>query len=293
MIYSIENKKLKVSVDTAGAQLQSLYSKDTQTEYLWQGDKTYWGGRAYKLFPFIGRMYQNTYLYDGREYTSRTHGVARYAKFELESRSATKLTFLLVANEDTLKEYPFRFAYRVTFEIKDNALTVTQEVTNTDERTLICAFGGHPGINIPFDGGKFEDYYIEFSEKSEVLRHPFSQVAPLMEGTCQPYALEGGRRLHFAHDLFDNDAVVFSQTSRHLAYKSETSNRQVKVHFEDFKYIGFWHPGKTDAPFVCFEPWTALAATEGVRDELETKADMTHVKPGDRAKVAYTVEICE
>lgn len=34
MIYSIENKKLKVSVDTAGAQLQSLYSKDTQTEYL-------------------------------------------------------------------------------------------------------------------------------------------------------------------------------------------------------------------------------------------------------------------
>ena len=75
MIYSIENEKLKVSVDPAGAQLQSVYSKDANTEYLWQGDKTYWGGRAYNLFPFIGRMYKNTYICGGKEYTSRTHGV--------------------------------------------------------------------------------------------------------------------------------------------------------------------------------------------------------------------------
>ena len=38
MIYSIENKILKIAVDTSGAQLQSVYSKKTDTEYLWQGD---------------------------------------------------------------------------------------------------------------------------------------------------------------------------------------------------------------------------------------------------------------
>lgn len=293
MIYTIENKKLRISVDTSGAQLQSVYSKDTGVEYLWQGDKAYWGGRAYNLFPFIGRMYKNTYTYGGKEYVSRTHGVARYSLFRVESRSATRLVMLLTENEDTLQEYPFRFEYRVIFEIKDNALTVAQRVTNVDDKTLICAFGGHPGINIPFDGGEFEDYYLEFSEKTNVQRHLFSEVAPLMEGKSVPYALESGLRLHLQHDLFDNDAVVLSNTSRCVAYKSEKTNRSVKVYFEDFKYIGFWHPGKTDAPFVCFEPWTALAATEGIQDELETKADMTHVPPKKSSEVVYTIEICE
>ena len=51
MIYSIENKILKATVDTSGAQLQSIYSKATETEYLWQGDPAYWAGRAYNLFP--------------------------------------------------------------------------------------------------------------------------------------------------------------------------------------------------------------------------------------------------
>ena len=32
MIYSIENKILKATVDTSGAQLQSIYSKATETE---------------------------------------------------------------------------------------------------------------------------------------------------------------------------------------------------------------------------------------------------------------------
>lgn len=293
MIYTIENRKLKVSVDTSGAQLQSVYSKTTGVEYLWQGDKAYWGGRAYNLFPFIGRMYKNTYAYAEKEYTSRTHGVARYSLFRAEERSATRLVMLLTENEDTLQEYPFRFEYRVIFEIKDNALTVRQRVTNTDDKTLICAFGGHPGINVPFDGGEFEDYYLEFSEKTNVQRHLFSEVAPLMAGKSVPYALENGLKLNLQHDLFDNDAVVLSNTSRKVAYKSNKTNRSVVVRFTDFKYIGFWHPDKTDAPFVCFEPWSALPATEGVQDELETKADMTHVAPKKSAEAAYTIEICE
>ena len=54
MLYTIENKLLKTAVDTSGAQMQSLYSKVTATEYLWQGDAAYWSGRAYNLFPIIG-----------------------------------------------------------------------------------------------------------------------------------------------------------------------------------------------------------------------------------------------
>ena len=82
MIYTIENELLKVDVNSIGAQLFSLYSKKSQTEYLWQGDPAYWKDRAHNLFPFIGRMYEGIYTYDGKQYPSRAHGLARYFEFD-------------------------------------------------------------------------------------------------------------------------------------------------------------------------------------------------------------------
>ncbi len=293
MIYTIENDKFSVSVDTSGAQLQSMYSKTTKTEYIWQGDSKYWTGRAYNLFPFIGRMYKNTYNYQGEFYTSRAHGVARYNVFRLEERSANRLVMLLTENEDTLKEFPFRFEFRVFFELTDNILNVRYEVTNTDTKTLICAFGGHPGINVPFDDGEFEDYYVEFSDKTSVQRQLLSESDRFMAGKSIPFALEDGTKMPLRHDLFNHDAVILSNTSRYVSIKSDKTNRRVSMKFDDFKYLGIWHPGDTDAPFICLEPWGALPATDGIIDNLETKADMSHVPPQKTEEVSYTVEIYE
>ena len=77
MIYTIENKVMKIAVDTSGAQLASVQTKPDEKEYLWQGDPAYWTGRAYNLFPTIGRMYKNTYTYRGKSYSLLPHGIAR------------------------------------------------------------------------------------------------------------------------------------------------------------------------------------------------------------------------
>ena len=50
MLYTISNDKIRVSIDTLGAQMQSITAADG-TEYLWYGDKTFWGSRATNLFP--------------------------------------------------------------------------------------------------------------------------------------------------------------------------------------------------------------------------------------------------
>ncbi|MBR1677049.1 MAG: aldose 1-epimerase family protein, partial [Clostridia bacterium] len=63
MIYTIENDYLKVDVETLGAQLKSIFSKVEKTEYLWQGNPDYWAGRAYNLFPIVGRLFENKYTY--------------------------------------------------------------------------------------------------------------------------------------------------------------------------------------------------------------------------------------
>jgi len=292
MIYTIENDILKIDVDSKGAQLFSVYSKKSNTEYLWQGDPAYWTGRAYNLFPFIGRMYNGIYTYQGKEYAIRPHGVARYNEFSVEEHSKNKLVFLLKDNEETYKEYPFHFEYRVIFEIKDNMLSVRQEAKNIDKKTLICGFGGHPGINVPFGNGAFEDYVLEFSKPTNVSQHLLSENK-FMANKTAPYPLVDGIKLPLKHSLFDNDAVILENTSCCVAVKSDKERKVVKMYYDDFKYIGFWHACETDAPYVCLEPWSALPATEGKIDDLEQKKDMFHIESGKSASATFTLEIVE
>lgn len=292
MIYSIENKILKVTVDTSGAQLQSVYSKATETEYLWQGDPAYWAGRAYNLFPTIGRMYKNTYTYDGNEYSLRCHGIARYRAFQLTDRTATKLTFRLTEDEDSLKEYPFKFEFFIRYELKEATLEISFIVKNTDEKELIFALGGHPGFNVPFGNGAFEDYYLEFSEKTKVLFHTLSE-SKFMTGEKLPLPLTEGVRLPLRHELFDNDAAILGNTCREISLKSKADPRYVTVKYPDFRYLGVWHTPETDAPFVCIEPWSALPATDGVITDLSAKEDMTRLAPGKTYKTSWSIEIHE
>lgn len=292
MIYSIENKILKATVDTSGAQLQAIYSKATETEYLWQGDPAYWAGRAYNLFPTIGRMYKNTYTYDGNEYSLRCHGIARYRAFQLTDRTATKLTFRLTEDEDSLKEYPFKFEFFIRYELKEATLEISLIVKNTDEKELIFALGGHPGFNVPFGNGAFEDYYLEFSEKTKVLFHTLSE-SKFMTGEKLPLPLTEGVRLPLRHELFDNDAAILGNTCREISLKSKADPRYITVKYPDFRYLGVWHTPETDAPFVCIEPWSALPATDGVITDLSAKEDMTRLAPGKTYKTSWSIEIHE
>jgi len=293
MIFSIENEVLKISVDTAGAQLMSFYSKKTNTEYLWQGDPAYWTGRAYNLFPIIGRMYNNIYTHKGKEYTIRAHGVARYNSFELEESTPSKLVFLLKDNADTFAEYPFHFQFRAIFEIEGSRLNVHYEAKNVGDEIMPCAFGGHPGINVPFGEGCFEDYYLEFSEKTDVKRQLLSDSIRYMANKSVPFPLEDGVRLPLRHDLFDYDAVILENTSRVVSVKSKKDARYVTMEYPDYKYIGFWHMDHKDAPYVCLEPWGALPADDGVTEDLTTKRDMLQLQPNQTASAFYALEIHE
>ena len=48
---TLENEHIKVQVKTKGAELDSLYSKETNLEYLWSGDAKFWNKKSPILFP--------------------------------------------------------------------------------------------------------------------------------------------------------------------------------------------------------------------------------------------------
>ena len=292
MIYSIENKTLKVEIDTLGAQLQSIYSKCTGREYLWQGEPEFWKGRAYNLFPTIGRMVDGIFIYKKTEYPIKPHGIARYSEFELFERTATKITFVLNADAETQKVYPFLFTFYVTYELKNNELGVTYRVKNNDEKLLIYAIGGHPGFNVPFGEGEFEDYYLEFSENSATVQHLLSENK-FMSGETQAFPLEEGNKLSLTHALFNFDAVILANTSREVSLKSKEDGAYITFKYPYYRYLGLWHTPNMNAPFVCLEPWSSLPAKEGRVDDLEKKSVMNKLRTGQEKTHFYSITVHE
>ena len=73
MFYTIRNDHLKVTVNSLGAELHSIQSADG-TEYLWQGNPDVWDGQAPNIFPYVARLTEQKYTYDGKEYTMKIHG---------------------------------------------------------------------------------------------------------------------------------------------------------------------------------------------------------------------------
>lgn len=293
MYYEIENAELKVGVETKGAQLKSIRSKKTDTEYLWQGDEEFWKGRAYNLFPIVGRAYKNKYDYEGKTYETRPHGIARDNEFVLADRTATKLSFALTYTEATLKIYPCKFIFYVIYEIFGANLKVSYRVQNLEQKEIAFCLGGHPGFNVPFHpSGDFEDYFLEFSEKT-AIKQCLTAPSKLISGEVVPFSLHANNRVPLTHDLFKDDAVIFANTCREVSLKRKRSKRYLTLRYPDFRYLGVWQTQNSQAPFVCLEPWTSLPATEGKRYDLFTKDDALHLAAESAYETAWTLELHE
>ena len=91
MIWTIKNEFLEVQVNDYGAELWSIKGLKTNTEYLWQGEKPYWGDRATVIFPICGRLYQGKYTYKGKTYEMIIHGFAKKMNYEVEEHTDTKI----------------------------------------------------------------------------------------------------------------------------------------------------------------------------------------------------------
>ena len=82
-MHTIENAQLRVSIHELGAELTSIFSKDLQLEYLWQGDPAFWSKQSPVLFPIVGAVKDNTYFYHNRPYQLPRHGFAREKSFSV------------------------------------------------------------------------------------------------------------------------------------------------------------------------------------------------------------------
>lgn len=283
MNYTIKNEILTVEISSLGAELMSI--KKDGVEYVWQGDPTYWRGRAYNLFPTCGRMVEGKYTYKGKIYDMQIHGLVRYTECEVYEHTADRIVFMLESNEETRKIYPFDFKYFAEFALDGNILTTKYTAINLGSDVMFATFGGHPGFNVPLDNGNFDDYYLEFSEKCEPKEAIFT------DGSTVPFPIRDNQFIDLKHSLFDNDSFFLVDAADAMTLKSKISSRSVKVSYPGAKYIGVWHAPKTDAPYVCIEPWWGSPARAGGYADFETMQDMYRFESGDTKSVSFDIII--
>ncbi len=284
MIYTLKNDKLKVEISSLGAQIMSV--SDGECEYIWQGDERYWANRTPLVFPVCGRFFTGKYTYEGKEYEMGCHGFARSSEFEVEEASDSKIVFSLKENETTLAQYPFAFKLTVSYELEGNTVSSVANIKNTGNTTLPATFGAHPGFNVPLDNGSFEDWYVEFSEDctpNELVQSPTC----FLTGKKKAYGIENSRIIRLRHSLFDIDSIFFDKVAPSATLKSDKSGHSVTLNYAGMPYLGLWHKPRSDAPYICIEPWCGLPSYDGQVDDLSTKHDLFHILPNKEQSIKY------
>jgi len=286
-MFIIEDQQLRISIHPKGAELQSIFHKGLQTEYMWNGDPAFWGKHSPLLFPIVGTLKENTYYYNGKPYQLSRHGFARDREFSVERQWADAITFLLRSDEASLKIFPFAFELRVSYHIAAGSLTTTYDVTNPDKTPLYFSVGGHPAFKVPLaPGTAYTDYYLEFDQTEQAPRWPISKDG-LIETEPQPL-LNGARKLPLTRDLFAKDALVFKGLhSTGVTLGSAKTGRGLTMQFPDFPFLGIWAaPG---ADFVCIEPWCGIADSVDTNQQLTEKEGINRLDGGGRFERSWTV----
>jgi galactose mutarotase-like enzyme len=286
---SISNDSISINVATRGAELQSIYHKQHQLEYMWNGNPEFWGKYSPILFPIVGELKNKTYQYNGKQYSLSRHGFAREAEFEVTAQNENSIIFSLQSNEQTTADYPFQFVFSVTYTLLENTLKIIFNVENTGSDKMLFSVGGHPAFRVPLiDGTSYEDYQLVFNEKETTGRWPVSSDG-LIETSPQPL-LENENVLPLKKELFAADAIVLKQLrSDTIAITSMATPHGIKVNFKDFPFLGIW--AAKGADFVCVEPWCGIADSVDTSGNLEQKEGINALAPAEKFEVAYTIEV--
>lgn len=283
MIYYAENENFILGVKEMGAELTSLKSKKTGIEYIWNGNTDIWYGQSPILFPVIGRMLNDNYCLDGKEYTMPKHGLVRKKPFKLIDKADGSLTFSQCSDEESMASYPYEFELQVKFQLTADGLSVTHTVFNKDSKLMYYSFGAHPAFNC-----KIGDY-LEFENNEELLTERIDHDSILIE---EKFPVDiNDKKLYLTETLFCNDALILSgYTSKHVSLKSNEHGRVIKFNF-DSPLLGIW--AKPNAPYVCIEPWW------GVNDNYDKKADLSQkraimsLEADENASFNWNIEITE
>ncbi len=284
MIYTISGERLSAEINSFGAELSSL--KLDGVEYMWVGEA--WPSHAPLLFPICGRLAGGKYEYGGKEYELCIHGFLKFSEFKLEEATASRVVFSLTESEETLATYPFRFKVYAIYEIKDDTLHFDFKVENRDKKPMPHMFGWHPGFEL-WGEGDISDFGIDFG-RTDGLTHHILTPAKFVSGMIEAFPVEGGKYKLCEEELYSQDTLIFSDTENEIRLYREGDERAVELRWSDnLPYLAVWKLPKSEARYICLEPWSGVPG-DGVSKEVLEKKVVNILPSGESTTYSYTVK---
>ena len=279
-LITLQNKELKVTLSSKGAEIVSII-KDGK-EKIWQADPEVWPMHTPIMFPVCGGLKDDEFIFEGKTYNLGKHGFIRFCEFEVESADDEKVVFAYSSNEETLKQYPFDFKFKVAFMLKGADLLVEYITENTGNKAMYFSAGAHEGYAC--DEG-VENYTIVF-EKEEDL------VANVLEGNLLGYSTvelgKGTKELKLKDEFFKVDALVFlNLKSRKVWLRNDTTGESFSVAFDGADYLLLWT--KYKAKYLCIEPWFGISDFTDSNKDFVNKRGITKLDANKVCVNAHTI----
>jgi galactose mutarotase-like enzyme len=272
----IASEKLSAAINPFGAELSHLRDAEGR-ELMTDADPAFWTGRAPLLFPVVGRLVEDRYRLDGRDYPLPAHGFARRQMFEVIEREADRATFRLADNGVTREAYPFAFTLDATFVLAGATLSIQVTVANDGDVPMPASFGFHPAFAWPLPYGRPRgDHRILFEQDEP------SELSAILPGggigaQSRPSPLDG-RMLKLTDALFESDALVWETVQSQSVRYDGGEGPGLRIDFADTPSLGIWT--KPGARFICVEPWHGIADPVGFAGEIWDKPGMLRFAPG-------------
>ncbi len=283
MITTISNSNISAAINSTGAELISLQHKDTEREYIWEGNPEFWGKHSPILFPIVGTLKNNSYHYNNQIYYLPRHGFARDFEFKIIEQQSDKVIFSLQESQETLKFFPFKFELQLIYSLNENELVVTYMVKNNNDAIMPYCIGGHPAFALK---KPFSQYSLHFESDESLLY--YSLLSDLLTNNTNILSLQN-KVLPLTYSLFEKDALVFKKMVSKQIQLLENHKPILNFKFNDFPNFGIWT--KVGAPFVCLEPWLGYADTVNANGNILEKEGIQLLQSNTNKELCFSIEI--
>ncbi|MBO4572662.1 MAG: hypothetical protein J5762_02720 [Clostridia bacterium] len=279
MLYEISNGILSVKINDLGAEISSVVYNGV--ERVWQNDNGSWSGKSPVLFPVCGNR---KVIVDGVDRKIPFHGFARRSVFKCESAKSDVLTFSLRYNEDTLKVYPYKFELKITYALKENAVVITNAVTDLDEKPMYFALGRHDSFNLPVPVGECALIF----DKDEVFSsQQTDETARLIDSFVD---FGSGRKFVLPESFLTNgNTVIFGGVNSDRVFLKTVDNEPIaELFFENVRNVLIWRP--EGAKMVCVELWSALPDNSGDNNEVSTDTGFIRLEAKETKAISLEIK---
>lgn len=330
MRYILENKKLRVTINSLGAEVISVIDKKTGRELVWEGDVRFWNGHGPVLFPACGGLWNGEYTLDDNNYHMPKHGLVRHMEWELndqdddEEEGCQWVVLIALSNDETKVNYPYDFELLISYELCGAELNCNYIVRNNEEsRVMPFQIGGHPSVSLPNYIEKEENAGInkDIEEKTHdnekidnnILSRPIGYLKALshhagdIDAHClsvvrvgeqgcwrperYPAPCNAEGLIPICVETFYHEALIFDRDQISGFRVLDAHKRKLATIRSDAPVFLVWQPQGKLSPFVCIEPWYGLCDQEGCSTKLIERPYSRCVMPEDeRWGTLYSIE---